>query len=487
MNWTQEQLDILEAFKNPHSGNRAIRARAGTGKTTIIVAGGKVAPERSILFCAFNKSIEKELTLRLNGSNAQAKTIHGLGYGCILRNWSGIQVNTSPSKPGAPNRADGLSLAVSPPQTPREIISKISKLHTKGREIAPHARRVGDLTELMYRFDCVPEEHQEYEGWDEVFVERMALEAMDLAARERPPFIDFSDMIYLPCRNGWIRPRFDLVVIDECQDLTLAQLEIATKLARNRVIIVGDDRQAIYAFRGADASAFDRLKRQLRAEELGLKTTFRCGKTIVEYARQFVPDFVAAPGNAEGEIISLEKDKLTESAQHGDFIISRRNAPLVSTALSLLKEGKRARVAGKDIGAGLRSLVRKLNARSVPDMLSRVAAWEQRQIARVKHALPDDEEKVKEIQDRAEVLREIIGTCKGVGEVEPKIDALFTDDGLGQQGIITCSTVHRVKGLEADRVFLLEETFRVQRGNQEEENIRYVAITRAKKQLVLVV
>jgi superfamily I DNA/RNA helicase len=97
--------------------------------------------------------------------------------------------------------------------------------------------------------------------------------------------IDFTDMIFLPVANNWIRPQYDMVVVDEAQDMNTCQLAIAQGLARNRVVVVGDDRQAIYGFRGADSGSLDRLKDELKATELGLTTTYRCGRGIVALAQ----------------------------------------------------------------------------------------------------------------------------------------------------------------------------------------------------------
>jgi superfamily I DNA/RNA helicase len=71
-----------------------------------------------------------------------------------------------------------------------------------------------------------------------------------------------------------------------------------------------------------------------------------------------------------------------------------------------------------------------------------------------------------------------------VRDIESRIYSLFTDDGLGSAGVITCSSVHKAKGLEADNVFVLEGTFRP--GKEEENNIYYVAVTRAKNRLIFV-
>lgn len=53
--------------------------------------------------------------------------------------------------------------------------------------------------------------------------------------------------------------------------------------------------------------------------------------------------------------------------------------------------------------------------------------------------------------------------------------------------MVFCSSVHRSKGLEWKRVFVLWETLMSKPGGQgEEENIEYVAVTRAKEELVKV-
>jgi DNA helicase-2/ATP-dependent DNA helicase PcrA len=171
----------------------------------------------------------------------------------------------------------------------------------------------------------------------------------------------------------------------------------------------------------------------------------------------------------------------------GDFILSRMNAPLVSTAMTLLRAGKRARVAGKDIGDDLIKLVRG-SARAPAACQS---SWSAFRAGRGRSPAPErrpqrrgDRTHDRRILDQADMLQNLADDARNVGEIEDRIEALFTDDGLGQAGVITLSSVHKAKGLEADRVFILAETLK--NHTREEENIRYVAITRAKQELVWV-
>jgi superfamily I DNA/RNA helicase len=485
--WSEFQEAIFAEFANG-SQNVQIIARAGTGKTTTIMAGVAYAPESSILVAAFSKSIEVELNKRiaeLQLKNVVSKTLHALGFGCIRRFWPDVRVGQGTDRvDDLVNRACGNS-------APDTIKKLVAKLCTKAREMAPHATKMGELTDIAIRFECGPEEGWAADGFGLDYVEEMALKTLVLA--EVKPVrtgIDFSDMIFLPVRLRWLRPSYKLVVIDEAQDMTETQLEIARGVCSGRVIVVGDDMQSIFQFRGADENSMENLRRGLDAKVLPLKVTYRCGKAIVREAQKFVPDFVAAEGNHEGEVLELPEGKLTETAAAGDFILSRVNAPLVATAMSLLRAGKRTRVAGRDIGKGLVTLVRKLKGRSVPDLLAKIGAWEERELLRLEKRFagkldsPTFVARCEAVRDQAAMITEITNGAKNVDEVTVRIESLFTDDGLGQDGVITCSSVHRAKGLEAKRVFVLARTLR--ETTQEERNICYVAITRAKQTLVYV-
>jgi DNA helicase II / ATP-dependent DNA helicase PcrA len=502
--WTPQNEEIFSWFAKDQEyfndydinidveGNLIVRARAGTGKTTCIIEGVKRAPEKRILIAAFSKIIQEELDKRLGKEfrHIIAKTLHAIGLSCIRNFRDHISIDFSSF------RADSITDMVCDRRVPDAVKKLVTKLHTKAREIAPHACKPGDLIDLALRFDCEPEEQWALSGFDLNKIEEYALAALEAAANVKSgDTIDGSDMIFLPLRNGWLTPMFDLVVVDEAQDMTPAQLEIAmgVLVKGGRMCIVGDNRQAIFSWRGADVDALDRLKELLRAGELGLTKTFRCGKRIVNLARGIVPDFEAASSNPEGEIVSIHPSDLTQAAGPNDFILSRTNAPLVPTAMKLLRAGKRTRIAGKDIGKGLVGLVRKMRASTVDMFLVRVASWEERELNKLRGMLVEAtngrrntiQSKIDDIIEQAMMLSELADGAETMSDIEDRIVALFTETEKGvEEGIITCSSIHRAKGLEAKRVFILENTLR--NYNEEEMNLQYVAITRAKQTLVFV-
>jgi superfamily I DNA/RNA helicase len=148
----------------------------------------------------------------------------------------------------------------------------------------------------------------------------------------------------------------------------------------------------------------------------------------------------------------------------------------------------KCRVQGRDLAEGLKSLVRKLKARSVEDLLTKVGDWEKRQIGLLTAA--EEEHKIEAVMDKANTLR-IIATSSGattIEGIEAEIESLFSGDGP----CVLLSTIHRVKGLESDRVFVIDNDHTPRwaanspEQMQQELNIKYVAITRAKQELVFV-
>ena len=472
MDWSEQQQSIFDWFSEG-SGNLAVRARAGTGKTTTILEGINRAPESSILLAAFNKSIAVELQSRVGNRRAEVKTLHALGFKFIRSNWDKIRVETKGE------RAKQLAQEAAP-GAPGPIITVIKKLHTKAREITPFADCPEQLMELAVRFNCLPEEDWEADGWGAWRVCEVALSAMVLA-KARTAYIDFADMLFLPLVHHWVRPWFELVVVDEAQDMTPAQLQLAKSACkkRGRMAVVGDDRQAIYGFRGAASDSLDRLKKELRASELGLTTTYRCPRKVVDLAARIVPDYRAAPSAPEGKIDTVSYDAMVESAQEGDFVLSRTNAPLVGVCMALLKRGTRARIKGRAIGVGILALIKRLKIQSIQELPAKLVAWEQREIARAMKLGAASETRIAFVQDQVDLLNALAAGADSVAELEMRLGELFADDA--EDRAVMCSTVHRAKGLEAERVFLLEGTFRDD--HIEEDNIRYVAITRAKQTL----
>jgi len=480
--WSPQQKQIFAWFATG-KGNVVVRARAGTGKTTTILeAVEHHAPEHRILLAAFNRIIATELQSRITSPYVQAKTLHGLGLSYICATWGNVSVDQN----GV--RKIDLARKVCDPDDPHEAVHLVSRVHSKVRELQPHRTTPEDILELMVDQDLLPEDKLEVEdnitpGW----IADRASKAIEIA-KLRTTLIDYEDMIFLPLALGMARPRFDLVVVDEAQDMSEPQLELAIKActATGRLAVVGDDRQAIYGFRGADSGSIDRLKTSLNASELGLTTTYRCPKTVVEIARQIVSDFAAAPSTPEGIIENCSDLSLIHLAQPGDFILSRTNAPLVRVCLSLLRAGKSATIRGRDIGKNIVELVDRQKARDLVSLSKKLAVWVERESKRARASLTEGaaENRIAYVQDVVGVVSALCEDVATVAELRSKLYTLFVQEPGNS---VICSSTHKAKGLEARNVYLLTGTFGGKRsGETEERNLLYVAVTRSMNRLVWV-
>ena len=157
-----------------------------------------------------------------------------------------------------------------------------------------------------------------------------------------------------------------------------------------RLVAVGDSRQAIYAFRGADSSSMDTMRR-LSSNWLdqALTVTFRCPRRVVERQQQHAPGYTAWDGVLDGFIGNIETYQPAEGGRGQDdlpfwtfddlksafsdlpssffvgsgpslAILCRNNAPLLSLAFKLLRRNIGCIMLGRDIGKGLQTLSKKL-------------------------------------------------------------------------------------------------------------------------------
>jgi superfamily I DNA/RNA helicase len=481
--WSVQQQAIF-TFARDGRGNLVVRARAGTGKTTTIIEMlGYFASSLKILLCAFNKRIATELEGRISVDNAEAKTLHALGFAFIRRMWSNIKVDA--------NVDFDRVMTVTGGRAPDAMVGLIKKLAGLVKSMHPFAKLdveadVAQVIEIAEEYDLAPDEEWAEDGWTVRTIAEAAIKAKELAReRDASGRISFDDMVFIPLVNNFCKAWYDVVIVDEAQDMNKAQLMLAQRSCKpgGRIIVVGDDRQAIYGFRGADSGSIDRLKTELSATELGLTLTYRCGKEIVRLASQFVPDFEAAETNPQGIVDSISAQEVYNQAKPGDFILSRKNAPLLKICLSFLKAGKACRIEGRDVAEGLRVIVRKLKAKSIPDFVAKLAKWEEKELNRFGNGkIKKYAHKCEAIRDEAEVLAAMAEGCANVVEVTTRLDTLFADSGeTVPKNTIVCSSVHKAKGLEADRVFIVKSTLSTK--DIEEKNIFYVAVTRAKHHL----
>ncbi|MDE2100115.1 MAG: AAA family ATPase [Patescibacteria group bacterium] len=477
MNWSTEQQAVIDWFKSGN-GNLVVNACAGTGKTTTIKGAFEHAPESHILYAVFNKRNQKEAEEKIKDPRVEVRTLHSLGYRYVKTVWSSAKPDGDVEFDRAEKALFGTQF-----QTNKEIIAACVKLSgfLKNTFIAPTQN---DAYQKADELELITGERV----WDEKLV-CASLRILELSRVRDPQCrISFDDMVWLPVAMNWVKPWYDLVCVDECQDMNTPQLSMARQACKKggRIVVVGDRRQAIYGFRGAANNAIGMMKQVLRAEELPLNVTFRCPRSVVALARSVVPDYQAAEQNPDGLVGKASEEKMKELCNPGQTaILSRLNAPLMPIALSFLRKNIPARIEGRDIGKQLITMVKSFKATSIELLLTKIEDWRKKQCERLEKTR-NAEKRIEQTNDIALTLSELGRECDTVSSVETKLNNLFQDTDSTSKPAVVLSTVHKAKGLEWPQVFLLSETFRNGKGIQEEDNIWYVAVTRSKKELYFV-
>ncbi|WP_375515966.1 UvrD-helicase domain-containing protein [uncultured Nostoc sp.] len=314
--------------------------------------------------------------------------------------------------------------------------------------------------------------------------------------------LDFTDQIWLAVKwrlhqQPWFKS-FKFVLIDECQDLNPLQLQLVLMLAglTGRILAVGDPRQAIMGFAGADNQSYNNIVRLTRAVELPLSICYRCPRSHIALVKSIFPyiPIEAVPDAIEGIIHQIESKDIEKLVKHGDIIIARKTAPLVSLCIRLISQGVKATVKGRDVGDFLKKeldQIAKLPGYSFKFFNDAVAQY--REIKLQQYLNLDNEDELKQrLADRLEAIATIYQSQPQATSIESLkyyIDELFSDENSP----VTLSTIHKYKGGEGERIFVhkagdMPMVWRNQRDWQleQEQNLLYVALTRSKSELFIV-
>jgi DNA helicase II / ATP-dependent DNA helicase PcrA len=466
MEYTNEQKEIYNGIANTDN-HIFINAGAGTGKTTTIVeASGQLPYGTKAAFLAFNKSIADELATKLP-EGVVAKTFHAFGFAAIRA--AGVKTKVNNYKLN--NIIKDLLGADFYAAPLKKLVSLI-----KGSLVAGN-----DIKSINILID---EYNINFNSEREELIAIEAIPAILTMCRTQTHIIDFDDMIWMPLVNEYPFPKYDVLFVDEAQDFNESQREMISKCVNGgRCIIVGDKNQAIYGFRGADSNSIGLFRERLMKGEreisdFPLSISWRCPKSVVREANRYVKEFSAPDFAKEGNVI-------VNAGFHPhphDMVLCRYNAPLVGAFYDLISQGKSAYILGRDMTKGLITAVQKV---SKNNNMGTDEFWDlfMQDFTYNHQRLINDNKKNQAmgLEDKKDCISIFVNKATTVGGIIEEIKRVF--DG-NDKGDIMLSTVHKAKGLEADNVYILAtERMPHPLGGQEENNIAYVAITRAKNNL----
>lgn len=485
--WAPAQIAIFEEIVR-RTNNILINAVAGSGKTTTIEAGvAFTSPNERIVFLAFNKAIADELARRVP-SHVLAKTFHALGFAALRSSgWRG--------------EVDGRKL--------RTILQEVLPDNALGKDadidygaecikLISHAKSRGMFFETMPTQAAMVEIAQGIEIEEGTYrlpqICNWAAQAFRISVNMTKT-IDFDDMLWLPFHMKCNWPTFDRTFVDEVQDLNYIQHLIVQKVSAGQVVAVGDRAQSIYAFRGATPSSMDDMKQMFAMVEFPLSVTYRCARSIVDLAREWVPHLRPRDGAPDGQVIiepeiPVDLDYFFQNgAIHEPLIICRQNKPLIKLGLRMLGEQRRFTIRSNLEGSltyFVDTLTKKKDQMPISEFRTILDKW----FDEIEKSCHDSGRmgQLAASQDRYDALVALSGDVMvvDVRSLKRLIAQLFA----GKDGPLLC-TIHKSKGLEADEVVILRPNLipskyaKTEVDLVQEYNLLYVARTRAKRILTL--
>jgi ATP-dependent DNA helicase UvrD/PcrA len=502
-----QQLAVFDFVQND-THSCVVEARAGSGKTTTLVELAKITPTNKLsLFLAFNKNIATELQQRLP-QHVQSKTFHSHCFGALQRNLS--------KRPRVDENKVFNILKDTLNRRDFDIYFKYvsrlvsyAKSYGIGTELA--STDESEWYRLIDHFNMVADSG----NFDESMAIGVAQSTL-VQSNENLDVIDFDDMLYLALLRNVTFDKCNYVMLDEAQDTNGVQRALLHRMLAKglhheeicrvepedcdcvvtkdnmvnvgRLIAVGDPAQSIYGFRGADSDAMEALTREFNCVTFPLSVSYRCAQEVVLEAKKVVPEIESHPTAPIGTVETLPEYDL-DNFDSTHAVLCRVTAPLVTLALGFIRRNVGVRILGREIGAGLVALVKKMNTQDIDTFVDKLERWRAREVTKASSRNHDSA--VAAIDDKANCLKVFVSQLnedeRTVNQLIQRIESLFSDNN---KGLLTLCSVHKAKGLEWPTVFILDKDVympsrwaKQEWQHKQETNLIYVAVTRAKEHL----
>lgn len=532
------QENIIEWVKNGE-GNVMVDAKAGSGKTTTLELIAQNYPKK-MLFIAFNKHIADEISRKPELQNYLRKKDDG-GLGTLkvytVNALGDMTVRNELQQRGLYTGKENKFLKDNKLYTilDREIRMMCS---TRGEYVTDDmvwdmmrdlrtvcdkvrakyitsdrvkAQQIIDEDNLCQFYQIERDDGLSYPILPWAQIVETALDESMKQFEEKGTY-DFVDQLYIPVTKKlylppWLAYYSEFIGVDEAQDLSALQLRFLKKLIPmqpqygkkegTRFLFVGDVFQAIYAFAGADCHSVENIQRQFKTETMPLNICYRCSKAVIRLAQKWVPTIEASPNAPEGEVHVIDNSEIADLVQPKDMVIARKNKDLAEVFLSIVLKGKPVYIKDKEMVDTTIKSIKGLGCKTVSSLKVKVDELHekfkqamqnpetQKQASAINNGTMDIYDMIKEIliffidkkgHSPSTPVDVFIDFIKDLFVTEPDEDAIIV------------SSIHQVKGLEAKRVFLINYNLmpytsnaKTADENQQERNLIYIAITRAKE------
>ncbi len=459
MKLSSYQEAIMKAFKSGRS--LIIEALSGSGKTTTIVELAK-ATNKKCLFLAFNRHIADELQARL--PKVHVKTSHALGLQSIKSVYGGVKI--SPHKVNRLHKKFGEKAGLS--RFEFEVIWDLARL------VCP--RWESSSVRMQSTEDALAialNKTVNISNW----VQEATLFNEQLAKDKGQ--IDYVDMLWLVPRLGLRQYDYDVVFVDECQDLSSAQLMLIKTVIKPtaQLVFVGDSWQSLYGFAGAGSDNFPVIRELFNINTtLPLPICYRCPDSHIEIAQRYVPQLEST--GKQGTVDYLP-DIDVHDIKDSSMVIGKTYKEITPLLLKCAIDDIPVTLRGVDCFAGILSAIK--DGGTIEESLSE---YKEETAERLENTprLPCTKDRIRELESRIDSADAFLDA----DVTKDKAIAILERIRFSKKDAITFSTVHRAKGNEAESVYLIgSETFLEAKDN-EDLKVNYVGVTRAKQHLTFI-